>query len=116
MNGAHNDKLVQVPVSLGVAGYEAVSLYKGKRVISSKGDEGSGFTVLQLVFYCFIGVLAGLVGGLLGLGGGFILGPVFLELGVPPQVCVLLNFDLWLFLIVFVCCYILRKKLAHLLD
>ncbi|KAJ4752516.1 Sulfite exporter TauE/SafE family protein [Rhynchospora pubera] len=28
----------------------------------------------------------GIVGGLLGLGGGFILGPLFLELGVPPQV------------------------------
>jgi len=31
-------------------------------------------------------VLAGIVGGLLGLGGGFILGPLFLEMGVPPQV------------------------------
>ncbi|KAF9588868.1 hypothetical protein IFM89_016831 [Coptis chinensis] len=28
----------------------------------------------------------GVVGGLLGLGGGFILGPLFLELGIPPQV------------------------------
>ncbi|XP_042405400.1 sulfite exporter TauE/SafE family protein 3-like [Zingiber officinale] len=77
---------LQVPVSLGVAGYEAISLYKGKRVISSKGNEEIGFTVLQLVSYCLIGVLAGVVGGLLGLGGGFILGPVFLELGIPPQV------------------------------
>ncbi|KAL2516172.1 Sulfite exporter TauE/SafE family protein [Forsythia ovata] len=32
------------------------------------------------------GILAGIVGGLLGLGGGFILGPLFLELGIPPQV------------------------------
>ncbi|KAG6538909.1 hypothetical protein ZIOFF_004061 [Zingiber officinale] len=79
-------QVVKVPVSLVVAGYEAVNLYKGKRAISSRGDEETGFTVLQLVFYCFIGVLAGVVGGLLGLGGGFILGPVFLELGVPPQV------------------------------
>ncbi|THU45269.1 hypothetical protein C4D60_Mb02t16050 [Musa balbisiana] len=79
-------KTFQIPVSLGVSGYEAVSLYRGKRVISSKGDEGTNFTVLQLVLYCLIGVLAGVVGGLLGLGGGFILGPVFLELGVPPQV------------------------------
>lgn len=73
-------------MSLGVSGYEAISLYRGRRIISSKGDTGSNFTVLQLVFYCLIGVLAGVVGGLLGLGGGFILGPVFLELGVPPQV------------------------------
>ncbi|XP_074589073.1 sulfite exporter TauE/SafE family protein 3-like [Curcuma longa] len=77
---------LQIPVALGVSGYEAISLYKGRRIISSKGENGSNFTVLQLVFYCSIGVLAGVVGGLLGLGGGFILGPVFLELGVPPQV------------------------------
>ncbi|WOL09315.1 hypothetical protein Cni_G18068 [Canna indica] len=77
---------LQVPVSLGVSGYEAVSLYRGKKVFSSKGGEETKFTILQLVFYCSIGVLAGLVGGLLGLGGGFILGPVFLEIGVPPQV------------------------------
>lgn len=32
------------------------------------------------------GISAGIVGGLLGLGGGFIMGPLFLELGVPPQV------------------------------
>ncbi|KAF9620342.1 hypothetical protein IFM89_011077, partial [Coptis chinensis] len=31
-------------------------------------------------------LLTGVVGGLLGLGGGFILGPLFLELGIPPQV------------------------------
>ncbi|GAV91100.1 TauE domain-containing protein [Cephalotus follicularis] len=78
--------LLQIPVSLGVSLYEAVSLYHGKRVISSKGDEGTNWKVQQLVLYCFCGVLAGIVGGLLGLGGGFIMGPLFLELGIPPQV------------------------------
>ncbi|KAK4368036.1 hypothetical protein RND71_011828 [Anisodus tanguticus] len=29
--------------------------------------------------------VAGIVGGLFGLGGGFILGPLFLELGISPQ-------------------------------
>ena len=66
--------------------YEAVSLYKGRRIIASKGDKGTNFRVHQLILYCLCGVLAGIVGGLLGLGGGFILGPLFLELGVPPQV------------------------------
>ncbi|XVF48520.1 hypothetical protein PTKIN_Ptkin03bG0197200 [Pterospermum kingtungense] len=78
--------LLQIPVSLAVSLYEAVSLYKGRRVIASKGEEGTNWRVLQLVTYCFFGVLAGIVGGLLGLGGGFIMGPLFLELGVPPQV------------------------------
>ncbi|KAI3938200.1 hypothetical protein MKW92_000756 [Papaver armeniacum] len=78
--------LMQIPVSVGVTLYEAVSLYKGTAVISSKGAEGMNLKVHQLIIYCFFGVLAGTVGGLLGLGGGFILGPLFLELGIPPQV------------------------------
>jgi hypothetical protein len=69
-----------------VSSYEAVSLYKGRRVIASKGERGINFRVHQLVLYCACGIVAGVVGGLLGLGGGFILGPLFLELGVPPQV------------------------------
>lgn len=82
----------QIPVSVGVSLYEAVSLYKGRRVIASKGEEGTNWKVHQLVLYCCCGILAGIVGGLLGLGGGFILGPLFLELGIPPQVCTALSF------------------------
>lgn len=78
--------LLQAPVAVGVSLYEAVGLYKGRRIISSKGDVTTTWKVHQLVLYCCCGILAGIVGGLLGLGGGFILGPLFLELGVPPQV------------------------------
>ncbi|KAM7459393.1 hypothetical protein LguiA_036387 [Lonicera macranthoides] len=78
--------LMQIPVSVGVSLYEAIGLYKGNRIISSKGDSNSNIKVHQLILYCFCGILAGIVGGLLGLGGGFIMGPLFLELGVPPQV------------------------------
>ncbi|XP_078439163.1 sulfite exporter TauE/SafE family protein [Wolffia australiana] len=78
--------LLQIPVSVGVTLYQAIGLYTGKRVISSKGDVETNWTVLQLLGYCSCGVIAGVVGGLLGLGGGFILGPLFLELGIPPQV------------------------------
>ncbi|CAA7402737.1 unnamed protein product [Spirodela intermedia] len=77
---------LQIPVSMGVTVYQSYSLYTGRRVIASKGDKGTNWRVRQLFFYCFCGVLAGVVGGLLGLGGGFILGPLFLELGIPPQV------------------------------
>jgi H+/Cl- antiporter ClcA len=77
---------LQIPVSCGVSLYAAAGLYKGHRVIASTGNEGKNFRVHQLVIYCILGVLAGVVGGLLGLGGGFIMGPLFLELGVPPQV------------------------------
>ncbi|XWS26312.1 hypothetical protein CRYUN_Cryun26dG0021300 [Craigia yunnanensis] len=78
--------LLQIPVSLGVSLYEAVSLYEGRRVIASNGDQSTNWQVHQLATYCAFGVLAGIVGGLLGLGGGFIMGPLFLELGIPPQV------------------------------
>ncbi|THF96206.1 hypothetical protein TEA_008771 [Camellia sinensis var. sinensis] len=64
----------------------AVCLYKGTRVIASKGKEITNWKAHMLFLYCCCGIVAGMVGGLLGLGGGFILGPLFLELGIPPQV------------------------------
>ncbi|XP_027919611.1 sulfite exporter TauE/SafE family protein 3-like [Vigna unguiculata] len=78
--------LLQVPIAVGTSSYEAVRLYKGKRIIASKGDQQTHFCVLQLVLFCACGTLAGMIAGLLGLGGGFILGPLFLGLGIPPQV------------------------------
>ncbi|KAK1317599.1 hypothetical protein QJS10_CPA05g01134 [Acorus calamus] len=78
--------IMQVPIAASVTLYEAISLYKGKRAIASKGKQDMNCKIHQLLFYCGCGILAGIVGGLLGLGGGFILGPLFLELGVPPQV------------------------------
>jgi len=77
---------MQIPIAVGVTAYEATALFTGRRVIASTGDQGKAFTVGQLVIYCVFGVLAGIIGGLLGLGGGFVMGPLFLELGVPPQV------------------------------
>ncbi|KAL8107117.1 hypothetical protein AgCh_023779 [Apium graveolens] len=77
---------LQVPVSVGVSLYEAISLYTGRRVIASNGESGTNVRASQLFVYCSFSVLAGVVGGLLGLGGGFIMGPLFLEFGIPPQV------------------------------
>ncbi|CAA6657588.1 unnamed protein product [Spirodela intermedia] len=77
---------LQVPIAAAVTLYEAISLYNGKRTILSRGKLDMSWKVHQFFLYCFCGILAGIVGGLLGLGGGFILGPLFLELGVPPQV------------------------------
>ncbi|XVF26755.1 hypothetical protein REPUB_Repub14bG0045900 [Reevesia pubescens] len=77
---------LQIPVAVGVSSYEAICLYKGRRKIASKGDVVANWRVHKLVIYCAFGVLAGILGGMLGLGGGFILGPLFLEMGIPPQV------------------------------
>ncbi|XP_062194266.1 sulfite exporter TauE/SafE family protein 3-like [Phragmites australis] len=78
--------LLQVPVSVGVTMYEGLGLMSGKRVLSSKGSEQTTLKFHQVFIYGLFGIAAGLVGGLLGLGGGFIMGPLFLELGIPPQV------------------------------
>ncbi|KAL0441528.1 UNVERIFIED_CONTAM: Sulfite exporter TauE/SafE family protein 3 [Sesamum radiatum] len=78
--------LLQIPVAVGASGYQAVCLYKGWRVVESKGGAGISWRVHQLILCCCCGILAGIVGGLLGLGGGFIIGPLLLELGIPPQV------------------------------
>ncbi|XP_074579664.1 sulfite exporter TauE/SafE family protein 3-like [Curcuma longa] len=77
---------LQIPISISVTLYEAIGLYKGEKVIASRGVQGLNLTVSQLLVYCSSGIVGGIVGGLLGLGGGFILGPLFLELGIPPQV------------------------------
>ncbi|XP_062008371.1 sulfite exporter TauE/SafE family protein 3-like isoform X2 [Rosa rugosa] len=79
--------LLQIPVTLAVTSYEVIKLSQGKRILASKGSEtGANWRVYRLVSYCVCGIAAGLVGGLLGLGGGFIMGPMFLEMGIPPQV------------------------------
>ncbi|XP_021887077.1 sulfite exporter TauE/SafE family protein 3-like, partial [Carica papaya] len=73
--------VLQIPVAVGVSSYEAVSVYKGKRKMASRGEARAEWKAWKLVFFCLCGVVGGIVGGLLGLGGGFILGPLFLDMG-----------------------------------
>ncbi|KAK7346440.1 hypothetical protein VNO80_20959 [Phaseolus coccineus] len=78
---------LQVPIAVSVTLYEAICLCNGTRVIASKEKEITDWKKLhKICLYCSCGIIAGIVSGLLGLGGGFILGPLFLELGIPPQV------------------------------
>ncbi|KAI3867060.1 hypothetical protein MKX03_007337 [Papaver bracteatum] len=77
---------LQIHVSVLVTIYEAVGLYKGEKVIASLGEKGANWNVHKLVFFALVGIFSGMVGGLLGMGGGFIMGPLFLQLGIPPQV------------------------------
>ncbi|KAG6469144.1 hypothetical protein ZIOFF_073842 [Zingiber officinale] len=75
-----------VPIAASLTLYEAICLYKGKKTIASTGKQEMNWRCHHLVFCCCCGIIAGIIGGLLGLGGGFILGPLFIEMGAPPQV------------------------------
>lgn len=83
---------LQFPVALGVFGNECVKLYKESKRRRISGNTESvceatlEWTPIQLAFCALCGILGGTVGGLLGSGGGFILGPLLLEIGVIPQV------------------------------
>ncbi|XP_039002581.1 sulfite exporter TauE/SafE family protein 4-like [Hibiscus syriacus] len=83
---------LQFPVSVLVFGYEAIKLYRDYKKRMSTGDteticEASiQWSPLNIAFCALCGILGGTVGGLLGSGGGFILGPLLLEIGVIPQV------------------------------
>ncbi|CAK7343330.1 unnamed protein product [Dovyalis caffra] len=83
---------LQFPIALVVFGYEAVKLYKEHKKRISTGNteticEASiEWTPMHILFCALCGILGGTVGGLLGSGGGFILGPLLLEIGVIPHV------------------------------
>ncbi|KAJ1293811.1 hypothetical protein BS78_01G097300 [Paspalum vaginatum] len=84
--------ILQVPVAVIVFLWEAVQLCRDSRARRVNGNlecvcEASiEWSPAQLFFCAFCGLLGGTVGGLLGSGGGFILGPLLLELGCIPQV------------------------------
>lgn len=73
-------------------GYESVKLCKEYKKRTSTGNTESiceasiAWTPIHIAFCALCGILGGTVGGLLGSGGGFVLGPLLLEMGVIPQV------------------------------
>lgn len=83
---------LQFPVAVGVFGYEAAKLYREHKKRMCAGNTEAiceatiRWTAIHIAFCALCGILGGCVGGLLGSGGGFILGPLLLEIGVIPQV------------------------------
>ncbi|MBA0734233.1 hypothetical protein Gogos_018168 [Gossypium gossypioides] len=83
---------LQFPIATLVFGYEATKLYKEhkKRMSTGNAETVCGASIQwspsNIAFCALCGILGGTVGGLLGSGGGFILGPLLLEIGVIPQV------------------------------
>ncbi len=85
---------MQIPVALGVTGFQAWWLYRKSQIASNTHHEAQldytltdlNWGVNKLAIYAGSAVTAGTMGGLLGIGGGTIIGPFLLELGLPPQV------------------------------
>ncbi|XBI70936.1 hypothetical protein VPH35_065293 [Triticum aestivum] len=71
---------------VGVSMYQAAGLVQGKRALSSRANNQTSPKAHQILVYCLFGVTAGVLAGLLGVGGGVVMGPLFLELGIHPQV------------------------------
>ncbi|XP_039047544.1 sulfite exporter TauE/SafE family protein 4-like [Hibiscus syriacus] len=75
-----------------VFGYEATKLHKEQKNRMRRGNSEAiceasiEWSPLSITFCAVCGILGGTVGGLLSSGGGFILGPILLEIGVIPQV------------------------------
>lgn len=83
---------LQVPVAFTLFAWEALKLWRESKERRMHGNQecvceaSIKWSSLQLFFCALCGLLGGTVGGLLGSGGGFILGPLLLEIGVIPQV------------------------------
>ncbi|CAK8570221.1 unnamed protein product [Lathyrus sativus] len=78
--------LLQIPVTVGVSMYQAIGLYQGKKITVSKQDHGTHWPLHLLIISLSCAFLAGILGGLLGVGSGFVMGPLFIEFGIAPQV------------------------------
>lgn len=76
---------LQIPVTVGVSLYQATGLYQGKKITISKQDHGTHWPLHLLALSLSCSLLAGILGGLLGVGSGFVMGPLFIELGIAPQ-------------------------------
>ncbi|KAK9124008.1 hypothetical protein Sjap_013610 [Stephania japonica] len=83
---------LQIPIAILVFGCEAVRLWRESKKRKMSGNSESvceatiEWTPLHIATCALCGIVGGIVGGLLGSGGGFVLGPLLLELGVIPQV------------------------------
>jgi len=77
--------------------YQARALYQGR----SAGSQHTHWPLHHLFLASICSLLAGIVGGLLGTGSGFVMGPLFLEVGIVPQVSSHTAFTFTLFLSIY---------------
>eukprot|EP00270_Netrium_digitus_P001870 TRINITY_DN12074_c0_g1_i2.p1 TRINITY_DN12074_c0_g1~~TRINITY_DN12074_c0_g1_i2.p1 ORF type:complete len:551 (+),score=108.67 TRINITY_DN12074_c0_g1_i2:195-1847(+) len=90
--------LAQIPLALGMTTFTALRLLREKSERASavtledansaseaySGDAAWG--EWEITLYPLVSLLAGVMGGLLGIGGGMVVSPMLLDIGVLPQV------------------------------
>lgn len=52
-----------------------------------KNQEDTRLDQSMLIMFPVMSFLAGLLGGIFGIGGGMLISPLLLQAGIPPQVC-----------------------------
>ncbi|KAL8170500.1 hypothetical protein V2J09_022304 [Rumex salicifolius] len=77
--------LLQIPLCVGAFTYESIKLLQRMGGGGVDGARGH-WTACELALCCVTGVVAGAASAMLGVGGGFLLCPLFLHLGISPQV------------------------------
>ena len=83
---------LQVPLSVGITLFVARRLRRehSERMAEGSGNEyGAGevqWGNKELLYYPCFAFMAGMMAGLLGIGGGMVIGPMLLEMGILPQV------------------------------
>ncbi|ONK74720.1 uncharacterized protein A4U43_C03F9450 [Asparagus officinalis] len=84
--------LFQVPLAIG---FTACILYQNRKMQHQTPDQekdNQGIIVhsrmkeLPAVIFPLAALISGILGGLFGIGGGMLINPVLLQIGIPPQV------------------------------
>lgn len=63
------------------------------------------------LIFPFMALLAGILGGLFGIGGGMLISPLLLHVGIPPEVIYACSFSMQ-----FIFLYKIRSKLSFILS
>lgn len=83
---------IQIPLAVG---FTALILYMNRKPQHVKLDEEknnkeivvqTSCDALPIVVFPLAALLSGILGGLFGIGGGMLINPVLLQIGIPPQV------------------------------